>query len=367
MSRPIVNASLAFLTGSLVVIFLYVVAKPTDPRGVQGPSGPEGPKGLRGLPGDIELTSGPSGPPGFQGPTGPQGILGPDGFPGDPKQWAPSGAIDLLSSFEGPSGELVDLLSSTEVVLSLPGPIQFDIGNTSTSIGLPNVSIQGYPNASGNLTLDFFFELPQSDALQGPSGDIGPQGATGPSGPPGIAGVSLVGATGAIGPTGSVAITNFFGLPKWSYTRSENQLLDTNPFNFLSDAGTFVTWNPYWSNVQTMDPAQVETLFTVPYTGLYKITVTLSLYNTSNTNDITSVRLVNTTTGQIYGGLSCTSGEEFLTPNVATTLVPPNPTYSFSEIILCTQDDTLAMISYGNAFTIQVQNGYFTIETLSYI
>jgi hypothetical protein len=369
MSAPLINASLAFLTGSLVVIFLYFVAKPTDPIGLPGPSGPEGPKGLRGLPGTIELTSGPSGPPGFQGPTGPSGFIGPSGFPGDATQWAPSGTVDLLSSLEGPSGELFDLGASTLVHLSLPGPIQFDIGSSSTSIGVPNVAIQGYPNASGNLTLDFFFELPETDALQGPTGLQGPQGATGPSGPPGIAGTSLVGPTGSMGPTGAVPITDFFGVPKWSYTRADPQLLDTNPYNFISEVGNYVTWNPYWSNVQLMDSSQSQSVFDVPYTGLYKVTVTLGLNNSATTNELTDVRLVNLTSGQVYGGISCTSGTEFLVPNVTSTqlLLPPNPTYTHTEIILCTQNDTLALVSYGNNSTIQVQNGYWTIETLSYI
>lgn len=109
---------------------------PQGPQGIQGPqgdTGPQGPQGLQGLQGEqgpqgpqgIQGDTGPTGPTGATGPEGPQGPQGVQGIQGLTGETGATGATGATGP-QGPAGIMSSTYQTTEPASGTDGQIWID-------------------------------------------------------------------------------------------------------------------------------------------------------------------------------------------------------------------------------------------------
>ena len=225
----------------------------SGPQGPHGPQGPQGPQGLQGVQGEMGMTGpmGPTGPTGPQGPTGPTGSTGPIG---------PAGAgLETVTSFTPgfpyPRGSMLFYNGSL-----YQAAVDNPTGTPGSSPDYNLISVAG-PTGSAGPT--------------GPTGPTGPQGQQGLQGPTGLQGTE--GPTGPTGPTGpqgaAPAVNALYATNTGSQTAAstgDDITFDTNQVEEGSDI--------------THSASSAD--FSLTQNGLYRITYSAVVTNTSSTGNV---------------------------------------------------------------------------------
>lgn len=243
----------------------------SGPQGPHGPQGPQGPQGLQGVQGEMGMTGpmGPTGPTGPQGPTGPTGSTGPIG---------PAGAgLETVTSFTPSFPYLRGSMLFYNGSL-YQAAVDNPAGTPGSSPDYNLISVAG-PTGSAGPTGPTGPTGPQGQqGLQGPTGLQGTEGPTGPTGPTGPQGQQgVAGPTGPTGPTGPQGAAPTVNALYATNTGSQTAVSTRNDITF--DTNQVEEGSDITHSASSAD-------FSLTQNGLYRITYSAVVTNTSSTGNV---------------------------------------------------------------------------------